>query len=85
MDFPRRREQTERAAKGESFLATAKKRFSDIFTQFLDQSETYSSIETYTDALEKEAWQFCEQLAKQSWHNGVGRGQDGRRGSATRP
>ncbi len=79
MEFPRKHEQQERAGKGESFLATAKKRFSDIFTQFLDKAETFTSIETYTDALEKEAWQFCEQLAKQSWHNGVDRGQERRR------
>jgi hypothetical protein len=81
MDFPRHRERQERPAKGESFLTAAKTQFHELFSHYLEIADEFSSIETYTAALEADAWKLCEQLSKQSWHNGIERGQDrGRRG-----
>ncbi|HZP01186.1 MAG TPA: hypothetical protein VFD30_12910 [Terriglobia bacterium] len=74
MEFPKKLT-PDQPATGTSFLAEAKAGHANLFRTFLLKAEDYPSVEEYTDALEAEAWTMTEAIAKQSWKNGVARGQ----------
>jgi hypothetical protein len=74
MDFPKKHN-AETTTDGASFLAQAKSRHADLFQAFLLKSEDFPTLEEYSAALEKEAWQVTEAIAKASWKNGIARGQ----------
>ena len=76
MDFPNRRGSGHRpASEGAKFLGQAKEEHAAIFHTLLEKADTFSSVETYTDAIEAASWKLTEALAKESWRNGVARGQ----------
>ena len=70
----------EQASEGKSFLTEAKARHRKVFTAFLKREEEWPSLEEYSNALEVEAWKVTEEIAKQSWRNGIARGQARQKG-----
>ena len=62
-------------SEGQTFLTQAKARHAELFRNMLEHSEEYSSVETYTQAVEQAAWKLTELLTKDSWRNGIARGQ----------
>ena len=61
-------------SEGQKFLTQAKARHAELFRNMLEHSEEYSSVETYTQAVEQAAWKLTELLTKDSWRNGIARG-----------
>jgi hypothetical protein len=76
MEFPIRRVKSERSAsEGAQFLRRAKSEHEALIGKLLEKADTFSSVETYTDAIGQALWSFAESLAKESWRNGIARGQ----------
>jgi hypothetical protein len=77
MDFPSKKNgQTKKPeSDGQKFLTNAKERHAEIFQSFLAKADEFPSVDEYTDAIEKESWKFTELLTKESWRNGLARGQ----------
>jgi hypothetical protein len=63
------------ASDGAEFLSRAKKEHESMMAELLAKADSYSSVETYTDAIELASWDFASAMAKTSWRNGVARGQ----------
>jgi hypothetical protein len=51
-----------------------------LFARFMADADQYDSVEAYTDALAAKAWEITETVLKQSYRNGVRRGQGKRSG-----
>jgi beta-phosphoglucomutase-like phosphatase (HAD superfamily) len=64
---------------GKSFLTEAKRQHQELFDTFADQADEYDGVEEYTDALQAQAWELTELIAKSSYKNGVARGRSGNR------
>ena len=60
---------------GQKFLTQAKARHAELFRAMLQRCDQYSSVETYTEAIESASWKLTELLTKESWRNGIARGQ----------
>ena len=67
------------ASEGAKFLSQAKEEHAAIFRTLLEKADSYSSVETYTDAIEEASWRLTEHLARESWRNGRARGQSRQR------
>lgn len=67
-------ENQERNSSGNRFLTEARKEFGELFSQFVEGSEDFSSVEEYTEALEGQAWEMTESIAKASYRNGLSKG-----------
>jgi hypothetical protein len=61
-------------SEGQKFLTQAKARHAELFGKMLEECEEYSSVETYTQAVEQASWKLTELLTKESWRNGIARG-----------
>ena len=70
------------ASEGAEFLSRAKKEHESMMRELLAKADSYSSVETYTDAIEMASWDFASAMAAASGsHSGspraVGRGPTG--------
>jgi hypothetical protein len=70
-----------KTSEGKSFLAVVRAEYDALFARFVADADEYDSVEAYTDALAAEAWEITEGVVKQSYRNGVRRGQ-GKRSTA---
>lgn len=71
----------ETAPKGSAFLTQSKEQLHEVFEANLARAGEYTTVEHWAAALEAAVWKLVEQLSKQSWRNGVNRGQERRRTS----
>jgi hypothetical protein len=62
-------------ADGTKFLDAVRAQYDELFARFVANAEEYSSVEEYTDALGAQAWEISETTLKQSYRNGVRKGQ----------
>ena len=60
---------------GKSFLAEAKAEYDELFARFAANADEYDSVDEYTDAVAAQAWELTEGVVKQSYRNGVRKGQ----------
>jgi hypothetical protein len=82
MEFSRFGKRAEDAApKGSSFLTETKDRLHEVFQSCLERGGDFPTVEKWAAALEADVWTLMEQVSKQSWHNGIARGQERRRPS----
>lgn len=80
MEFSRFSERTEQTApKGSAFLTESKAKLHEVFEANLERGGDFSTVERWAAALEADVWKLVEQLTKQSWRNGMNRGQERRR------
>jgi predicted nucleic acid-binding Zn-ribbon protein len=75
MEFQGRKEANAELPKGKSFLASAKHKHQALFRDYVGLQREFADLQEYTDALQADAWKLSEQIAKQSWKNGVAQGQ----------
>lgn len=78
VDFPKRGTKKESKAtekKSRNFLADAKAEHAELFQHYVSNAGDCDDIEQYTEALQADAWKLTERIAKQSWRNGIARGQ----------
>lgn len=80
MEFQGRKEANAEVPKGKSFLAKAKHQHQALFNDYMKLEEEFSGLSEFCDALQADAWKLSEQIAKQSWKNGVAQGQKRARG-----
>ena len=59
-------------------MGDGKRAHADLFGELVERADEFSSVETYTEALRQDAWQLAERLVKQSYKNGVMKGQASR-------
>jgi hypothetical protein len=75
MEFQGRKEANAEVPKGKSFLASAKHKHQSLFREYVGLQREFADLQEYTDALQTDAWELAEQIAKQSWRNGVVQGE----------
>ncbi len=76
MGFSFNRQETAKPeTEGQKFLTQAKARHAEVFREMLQRCEEYPSVEAYTEAIEQASWKLTEVLTKESWRNGIARGQ----------
>ena len=75
MEIARGQELKERPAKKVSFLRQAQQKHQQLFRSYVRLQGEFRDLEDYTTALQADAWKLTEQVAKQSWRNGIARGQ----------
>ena len=75
MEFQGRKQANAEAPKGKSFLAAAKHKHQALFRDYVGLQAEFADLQEYSDALQVDAWKLTEEIAKQSWRNGVAQGQ----------
>jgi len=74
MEFGNKRKEARRQADGAKFMAQAKADHAAVFDSYIELQDEFDNVESYTRALQADAWKVTEQIAKQSWRNGIARG-----------
>ena len=77
MDFPAKWAQGKKSpapAAGPNFLAAAKEDLAHLFAAYAER-EDFDSFQAFMDSLQSDTWAVVEQFLKQSYRNGLGRGQ----------
>lgn len=75
MEFQGRKDSNAELPKGKSFLASAKRQHQGLFRDYVGLQREFADLQEYTDALQADAWKLTEEIAKQSWKNGVVQGE----------
>jgi hypothetical protein len=74
MNMPWKRQEEPVQDKAEAFLTTCKEQHQQLFAEYLDKAGTYSSLETFAEALREADWELTVAKLKESYRNGIASG-----------
>lgn len=68
-------ENSQKPPKGGEFLAKAKQEFMVICYEAVELEDQFDDLDRFVAYLSEQLWTYTEKIAKQSWKNGVIRGE----------